>query len=111
MNERQSVVIQISECGDAALCGKVVSATDKARDDARRGGTDNLVGAELMSGFVEVRPGRWKGRLFIPDLNRSSGAEIALLEGNRLRVRGCAVGGMICRSQIWSRMPGPAAAE
>jgi uncharacterized protein (DUF2147 family) len=104
-NERQSVVMQISVCGEGMLCGKVAAASDKAIADARRGGTPDLVGTELMTGFVKSRPGRWKGHLFVPDHNRWSRAEIMMLEDDRLRVRGCALGGMICRSQVWSRAP------
>jgi len=103
-NRSQSVVVVITDCGGGGMCGEVAWATEKAKADARHGGTSQLVGTELMRGFVAMGPERWKGRLFVPDLNRSARAEISLLDENRLRIRGCAVGRLLCRSQTWSRV-------
>jgi uncharacterized protein (DUF2147 family) len=102
-NESASVVVLIAPCGDNAWCGTVQSASKKAQADTRRGGTSELVGTELLHHFRPVAPGRWKGRLFIPDLNRRSSAEIRQLDANRLEVRGCAIGHLLCRSQVWAR--------
>ena len=103
-NESESVVVLIAPCGATGFCGTVQSASDKAQADARRGGTANLIGAELLHEFVQVGPGRWRGILFVPDLRERSKAEIVLLDRGRLRVRGCAVGRILCKSQIWSRI-------
>jgi uncharacterized protein (DUF2147 family) len=104
-NERRSVVVLISDCVDDAMCGTVTSASERAKADAQRGGTQQLVGTQLMRGFVATGASRWKGHLFVPDLNKTSKAEIELLDESRLRVRGCAVGRLLCRSQTWSRVP------
>jgi uncharacterized protein (DUF2147 family) len=106
-NSSRSVVILIASCGEDRFCGTVHSASEKAQADAARGGTTKLIGAELLNGFVLTRPGRWKGQLFIPDLNERSRADIVQLDSDRLRVRGCAVAGLLCRSQTWSRTTGP----
>jgi uncharacterized protein (DUF2147 family) len=96
------VVIAIAPCGEA-LCGRVKWASDKAQADARKGGTDPLVGAELMSGFVPKSEGRWKGRLFVPDLNKRSKVELRQLSHDQVKVTGCAIGGLICKSEVWTR--------
>jgi uncharacterized protein (DUF2147 family) len=101
-NPSGSVSVAIAPCGDA-LCGRVESASDKAKADARKGGTDPLVGVELLSGFTAAGDGRWKGRLFIPDLNRRSRAELTMIAPDQLKVTGCAVGRVVCKSQIWVR--------
>jgi uncharacterized protein (DUF2147 family) len=101
-NPSGSVSVVIAPCGDA-LCGRVESASDKAKADARKGGTDPLVGVELLSGFTAADEGRWKGRLFIPDLNRRSRAELRMIAPDQLKVTGCAVGRVVCKSQIWVR--------
>ena len=72
-NPSGSVIISIAPCGEA-MCGRVQWASDKAVADARKGGTDPLVGVELLSGFVPKGENRWKGRLFVPDLKRTSKA-------------------------------------
>ena len=101
-NPSGSVIVAIDSCG-AGYCGTVESASDKAKADARKGGTETLVGTQLMTGFTPAGDGRWKGRLFIPDLNRRSKAELRLLSDGQLKVTGCAVGRMICKSQTWTK--------
>ena len=101
-NPRDSVIVRIAPCGDS-LCGRVEWASVKAQADARRGGTDPLVGVEVLSQFKARPNGRWKGKLFLPDLNKRTGAEIRPLGPDRLKVTGCAVGRLVCRSEIWTR--------
>ena len=102
-NAPTTVIVLIAPCADEGWCGTVQWASDKAKVDAAQRGTANLIGTELMHGFVAVAPARWKGRLFVPDLNKRSKAELRQLDANRLQVRGCAVGGLICKSQVWTR--------
>ena len=101
-NPSGSVIISIAPCGEA-MCGRVQWASDKAMTDARKGGTDPLVGVELLSGFVPKGQNRWKGRLFVPDLNKTSKAELRQLGLDQLKVTGCAVGRLVCKSQVWTR--------
>jgi uncharacterized protein (DUF2147 family) len=82
----------------------VASASDKAKADARRGGTPDLVGTELLHNFTATGPSRWKGSIFVPDIRRRSKAEIIQLDENRMRVRGCAVVRVLCKSQVWTRV-------
>jgi uncharacterized protein (DUF2147 family) len=101
-NPAESVIVMIEPCGPS-LCGRVHWASDKAKADARRAGTDPLVGAELLSDIVFKTEGRWKARLFVPDLKKTSKAELRLVGLGQLKVTGCAVGHLVCKSQIWTR--------
>lgn len=101
-NPSGSVIIAIAPCGEA-LCGHVRWASDKAITGARKGGTDPLVGAELLSDIVPNGEGRWKARLFVPDLNKRSRVELRSLGTDQLMVKGCAVGRLLCKSQVWTR--------
>ena len=101
-NPSGSVTVLIEPCGDA-LCGTVAAASDRARADARRGGTANLVGTRLMTGFKPAGSDKWRGRMFVPDINHRSKAELRIVGPSRLKVTGCMVGRMICKSQIWTR--------
>ena len=102
-NPAGSVIIEIGLCG-LTSCGRVQWASDKAVSDARKGETDPLLGAELLSNIQLKTTGRWKARLFVPDLRKSSKVELRLVNPDRLKVTGCAVGGLVCRSQIWRRV-------
>ena len=101
-NPRGSVIISIASCAEA-MCGRVQWASEKATVDARKGGTDPLIGVELLRDFVPNGKGRWKGRIFLPDLNKISKAELRQLGPNDVKVTGCAVGRIICKSQVWTR--------
>lgn len=101
-NPSGSVVVAIEPCG-GAWCGTVARASDGAKADALRGGTAALVGTRLMTGFKPAGANKWRGRLFIPDINRRSHAELRIIGADQLKVIGCMVGRMICKSQMWTR--------
>ena len=91
-------IIDIAPCG-SDWCGTVAWASDKAKQDARKA-TDQLIGTQLLTGLQETKPGRWQGKLFIPDRNMRVTAKIQLASPQQLKVSGCIV---VCRSQIWTR--------
>ncbi len=100
-NPSNSVHIRITPCGDR-VCGTVIWASDKAKADARKGGTDKLVGANLFREFHEVAPGKYKGRVFVPDMNRTFSGQMRI-EGDSMIGKGCVLG-FICKSQTWTRI-------
>lgn len=105
VNERQTAVIRISDC-PMGLCGVVIWSAPIAQRDAARGSARVLNGMTVMRDFAPSNGARWRGRLFLPDLNRSVKATIELQGGGtRLRVKGCELGGLVCKSQIWNRRP------
>ena len=105
-NPQGTVIVAVAPCGDA-LCGLVKWASDSAKADARRSGTDQLVGTEVLSQFTLKSTGRWRGRLFVPDLNKRPKAEMHLLGRDRLKVTVCGAIGLVCKSQVWVRTDQP----
>lgn len=105
-NPRETVGIRIAPCGDA-LCGRVIWAAQTARDDARRGGTPELVGIEILRGFVADGPNSWRGRIFIPDLGQTAGARLKQNGPDEIQVSGCRLVGLVCKSQRWRRAEQP----
>ena len=101
-NPQGSVIVSIAPCGEA-LCGMVNWASDSAQADARRGGTEQLVGTEVLSQFTLRSPGQWRGRLFVPDLNKRPKAEMHLVGRDQLKVTVCGAIGLVCKSQLWTR--------
>ena len=97
-------IIAIAPCGNE-LCGTVAWASDRAKQDARKS-TDQLVGTQLLTGLQERKPGRWQGKLFIPDRNLRVTAKLQLASPQQLKVSGCAAK-VLCNSQIWNRFEGP----
>ena len=104
-NPSASLIIAIAPCAPF-LCGTVKWATAKARSDATKG-TAELIGASLLTGVRPSGDGKWAGKLFIPDRNMRVKAKIMLAPDGRLKVSGCALGKMLCRSEFWSRTQEP----
>jgi uncharacterized protein (DUF2147 family) len=98
-------IIAIAPCG-GSLCGTVVWASDKAKQDARKG-TDQLIGTQLLTNLQQRSEGRWQGKLFVPDQNIRATAKLQLIGAQQLKVSGCALGKTLCRSELWTRTDEP----
>jgi uncharacterized protein (DUF2147 family) len=105
MHPEQTVIIRLETCGEV-VCGTVTWATEQAQRDARKG-VDRLVGARLLTDFRPNSKGVWKGKIFVPDYDLRVSGKIQPLDANRLKVSGCALGGLLCRTQVWKRSDGP----
>lgn len=103
VNPHNNVVVRAAPCG-ANLCGRVAWASADAREDAREGGTAQLVGVQLLRNYRPASDGRWAGTVFVPDMGRSFSSTVTPLGGSTLKVQGCLVGGFFCRSQLWRRV-------
>ena len=102
-NPKRSVVIEVARCGPA-WCGTVVAASAKAKANARKGGTQNLIGTRILSGARPVGAGVYKGRAFVPRRNIRSSATIRQTGPNAMAVEGCAIAGLLCKEQRWIRV-------
>lgn len=102
-NHGNSVHLQAYHCGDS-MCGKVVWASDKAIADARRGGSPNLIGMNLFHDFRLGRDGKWRGKVFVPDINKTFSGTVELVDRNTLKGSGCVLGGLICKSETLTRI-------
>lgn len=97
------VAVRTGACGQR-LCGWVVWADPTARTNARNGGVDHLLGTELLQDYAADGGNAWSGTVFVPDMGRSFSSRIEQVAPDRLRIRGCMLGGLICRSQTWTRI-------
>ena len=102
-NPKRSVVIEVARCGPA-WCATVVSASAKAKANARKGGTENLIGTRILTGARPVGNGVYKGRGFIPKRNIYAPATIRQRGPNVMEVEGCALAGLLCKEQRWTRV-------
>jgi uncharacterized protein (DUF2147 family) len=102
-NPGNSVHVRIDRCGDQ-LCGTVTYASAKAQADARRGGTQNLVGTRLFRDLRPAGAGKWKGKVFVPDIRQTFSGTITFADANTMVGKGCVLFGIVCKSQTWSRV-------
>ena len=108
MHPEKTVIISLEPCGEA-LCGTVIWATEQAQRDAK--GVDRLIGARLLTDFQRSARGVWKGKIFLPDYDMHVNGKIQPLDGDRLKVTGCAFGGLLCKTQLWTRSDGAVASS
>lgn len=102
VNERHTAIIRIANC-PTGLCGTIIWSSPAAQRDSARGGTRDLNGTIVMLGFISAAPQRWHGKIFLPDQARTVKATMELQSDGALQVRGCKLGGLVCRSQRWTR--------
>jgi uncharacterized protein (DUF2147 family) len=102
-NYKKNVVVQVERCG-AAYCGRVVQASAKAREKARKGGTPNLVGTQILTGLKPIGGGRFRGRAFVPKRNIHATATVRQISDNVMQVQGCVVAGLLCDNEKWTRV-------
>jgi len=100
-NPKNSVHVELKPCGESA-CGYVVWANEKAQADARKGGTEDLIGMQIFRQMEPTADGGWKGKVFVPDLNITVSGRAEPIDDNQLRAKGCLI--IICKSQIWTRL-------
>jgi uncharacterized protein (DUF2147 family) len=99
-----SAIIAVAPCG-SALCGKVVWASARGQREVANT-TSHVVGTTVLTD-IKPKGNGWAGRLFIPDDNIHVSAKLQLLSATQLKLTGCAVAGLFCRSQIWTRTDQP----
>ncbi len=105
-NPKNSVHVKIAACGANAACGNVIWASEKARRDSLEGSGKELVGLQLFRDFVHQASGNWKGKVFVPDINATFNGTAVQVDGSTLRARGCLVGGLLCKTQVWRKIEG-----
>jgi len=103
-NPKDNVRVEIRPCG-AAACGTVVWASPKAQAKAREAGTANLIGTQVLKNLeLDERRGVWRGKVFVPELNRNFSGVAEPVDARRLRAKGCVIGGLLCKSQVWTKI-------
>ena len=102
-NPKGNVTVRIATCGDG-YCATVIDATAKAKATAKKGGTSNLIGTQVMSDFRASGDGTYRGRAFDPKRNLRAPATIRMVGKSTLVVKGCLIGGLICKEQRWKKV-------
>jgi uncharacterized protein (DUF2147 family) len=106
--------VAIAHCG-AALCGTIVAlkepndpATGKPKTDVnnpeagKRGRP--MIGVQIVFDMKpNGKPDAWDGQVYNAEDGKTYTGSIALTGANTLDLKGCALAGLICKSQIWTR--------
>ena len=96
-NPKRSVIVHVSRCGEA-YCGTVSWANAHNRDKGTTPGT------RVLSDLRPAGEGVYKGRAFEPRRDISGSATVRQIGPDVMLVKGCAVLGLICKEQRWTRV-------
>ena len=86
--------VRFAPCG-GALCGTITwlkSPDSKAK-----------VGQRVFFDMKPAGANQWNGQAFNPEDGKTYTGKMSL-SGNRLTTSGCALGGLVCRSVVWTRV-------
>ncbi len=93
--------VSIAECG-SAICGTIDSAFDA---DGNQQLEYESLGKQIIWDMVPEGDGSYgNGKIWAPDRDKTYKSKMTLDSQNKLTVKGCAAGGLICRGQVWTRV-------
>ena len=96
-NPKRSVIVSVARCGDA-LCGTVSWASPHNKEKGVTPGT------RVLSDLKPLGDGLYRGRALEPKRNISGSATVRQDGPNAMVVKGCAVLGLFCKEQRWTRV-------
>jgi uncharacterized protein (DUF2147 family) len=91
LTEEKEGRVRIEQCG-ASLCGYSVDAKS------------NQNGEQVLINMKPGKDSKWSGRILDPSTGSTYDSTIAMKGTDSLRVQGCAMGGMFCGGQTWTRL-------
>lgn len=106
--------VRVAACG-SALCGTVVwlkepndpetgkPKLDKKNADASKRGRP-LVGVQILLGAKPSGPKSWSGQVYNAEDGKTYSGTLTELGPSSLKLEGCALAGLICKAQTWTRV-------
>lgn len=101
-NPKRSVIVNVARCGDA-YCGTVSWATAKNREKVADNGR-KLIGTRILSDLRPAGENVYRGKAYEPKRNIRGSATVRQIGPDTMVVKGCAVLGMLCKEQRWTRI-------
>ena len=104
--------IKIADCG-GALCGTIAwlqepndengkPKTDKNNPDAAKR-SKPLIGVLIVLGMKPSGENKWAGQVYNAEDGKTYSGSLSMTGDNSLQLQGCALGGLLCKSQTWTR--------
>jgi uncharacterized protein (DUF2147 family) len=112
ITEGGKATVRVANCG-AALCGTIVSLkepndasgkplTDKNNADASKRSRP-MIGTQIVLGMKPAGANKWSGQVYNAEDGKTYSGNLSLPDGNTIKLEGCILGGLVCKSQTWTR--------
>jgi uncharacterized protein (DUF2147 family) len=106
--------IHIVDCG-SALCGNIAwlkepndPETGKPKTDKNNSDTSKrsrpLIGVTIVISMKPAGADKWSGEVYNAEDGKIYTGNLTMQSANALKLEGCALGGLLCKSQTWSRV-------
>ena len=105
--------IKLSDCG-GAVCGAIVWLKEP-KDDSGKPKTDKnnsdqskrsrpLLGVQIVLGMKPAGTDKWTGQVYNAEDGKTYSGNLTFSGGDSLKLQGCALGGLVCKSQTWTKV-------
>jgi uncharacterized protein (DUF2147 family) len=106
--------VRIANCG-GAICGRIVwlkepndpetgkPKTDKRNADAGKQSRP-MIGVEIVLSMKPSGADKWTGQVYNAEDGKTYSGSITMDSASALKLEGCALGGLICKTQAWTRV-------
>ena len=106
--------IRVADCG-GALCGTIIwlkepndpdtgkPKTDKNNSDAAKRSRP-LIGVQIVLGMKPAGADKWSGQVYNAEDGKTYSGNLTYSGGNALQLQGCALGGLVCKGQAWTKV-------
>jgi uncharacterized protein (DUF2147 family) len=106
--------IKVADCG-GALCGTIVWLKEPNDPDTGKAKTDKnnsdsakrsrpLMGVQIVLGMKPDGADKWKGQVYNAEDGKTYSGNLSYSGGNSLQLQGCALGGLVCKGQTWTKV-------
>lgn len=106
LSESGETRVRIARCG-GAYCGTIIGVKGEARDVNNPDPAQKsrpLVGVQMISDIRPTGDGGFQGALYNPKDGKTYSGKMRLKDAAALELSGCVMGGLICRSQTWTKV-------
>lgn len=95
--------VKIYKCG-SSHCGKVVDGTSvkDVHNPNKALKSRKVVGVRMIWG-MKKSGSKYAGKLYNPNDGKTYTGKIVVLSASSIKLSGCVFGGLICKSQTWSK--------
>ena len=109
----QQAQVRIGRCAED-FCGTIIALkdpidpatgkpqTDTENEDATKRNRP-VIGLQVVIGMKPTGTNKWSGQFYSPEEGKTVSGNLILKEANTLTVEGCLLGGLLCRSETWTR--------
>lgn len=106
--------IRLADCA-GALCGTIIwlkeptdpdtgkPKLDKNNSDASKRSRP-LIGVQIVLGMKPAGSEKWTGQVYNAEDGKTYSGNLTYSGGNSLQLQGCALGGLVCKSQTWTKV-------